>query len=371
MHAFVWALATALVAILLLDLADAPAERNSIPPKLALIASWGIAWLLSWSAFYDIERHFGSTGYETHSRARYVACHARFYLGLVILPVALAWLWCDIAKMVANRYSSVEHLGWVFGGGLLVLCLAFPPLLVRIWPTRPLPEGNLREQLLKCAERAGVKIQQILVWDTHGTMCNAAYAGLLPRWRYILLTDSLLDRLNPHETRAAFCHELGHIRLHHTRTRLAWLTAPLGGWYLANSLGAQLAAHWPTMALAVQASVRSTAPWLELVLTFYLPLATIAILLSWHFRSLSRRMELEADQWAVSNLQYEWGPRQAVAIYRSMLGKVGRGAAAYGSWSHPSMVKRLQSVERSGRAASTSINISPRCGNRHNRYLPN
>lgn len=371
LHWMMWVLATALIGAMLLGAADSPDQLNSITFKLAMVASWGVAWLLSWSAFYDVERHFGSTSYEAHSRARYIACRARFYFGLVIMPATVAWLWCEITYFVATQYAMADHAGWVFVGGLMVFCIAFPPLLVRIWPTRPLPEGELREQLMNGADRAGVEIRQILVWDTHGTMCNAAYTGILRRWNYVLLTDSLLDRLDTHETRAAFYHELAHIRLCHTRKRLTWLAAPLGGWYLASCLGAHLAANWPSTASWLNRFMENNAPWLELALTFYLPLGFVAIFMSLCLRWLSRSLEIEADQWAVSTLQYEWGPNQAVAIYQSMLRKVGRGATARGSWSHPSMVKRLRSVELLGDRVGQCQRILPRYGNRHNRYIPN
>jgi STE24 endopeptidase len=44
---------------------------------------------------------------------------------------------------------------------------------------------------------------------------NACVTGILPRFRYILLSDALLDSLSPHESAAVFGHEIGHVAHRH------------------------------------------------------------------------------------------------------------------------------------------------------------
>src|SRR6202044_2414044 len=39
--------------------------------------------------------------------------------------------------------------------------------------------------------------------------------GILPGFRYVLLTDALVDSLTPHEIAAVFGHEIGHIAHRH------------------------------------------------------------------------------------------------------------------------------------------------------------
>ena len=46
-------------------------------------------------------------------------------------------------------------------------------------------------------------------------MVNACVTGILPRFRYVLLTDALVDSLTPHEIAAVFGHEIGHIAHRH------------------------------------------------------------------------------------------------------------------------------------------------------------
>jgi STE24 endopeptidase len=98
--------------------------------------------------------------------------------------------------------------------GLLVLGMS--PALVRLaWPTRPLPPGPLRDRLEHMARRVGFRCTDILVWDTNQVVVNAGVTGSLPWFRYVLLTDALVEHLGPHEIAAVFGHEIGHIAHRH------------------------------------------------------------------------------------------------------------------------------------------------------------
>jgi STE24 endopeptidase len=98
--------------------------------------------------------------------------------------------------------------------GVMVLVLA--PAFVRIaWPTRSLPPGPLRDRLEHLARRVGFRCTDILVWDTNQVVVNAGVTGSLPWFRYVLLTDALVENLGPHEVAAVFGHEIGHIAHRH------------------------------------------------------------------------------------------------------------------------------------------------------------
>ena len=46
-------------------------------------------------------------------------------------------------------------------------------------------------------------------------MVNACVTGILPGFRYVLLTDALIESLSPLEIAAVFGHEIGHIAHRH------------------------------------------------------------------------------------------------------------------------------------------------------------
>jgi STE24 endopeptidase len=73
----------------------------------------------------------------------------------------------------------------------------------------------LRDRLERLSARFGFRYADILIWETEGSIVNAGVTGALPWYRYVLLTDALIDGLDQHEVAAVFGHEVGHIRHRH------------------------------------------------------------------------------------------------------------------------------------------------------------
>ncbi len=150
------------------------------------------------------------------SAIRYVVGQARQSLGMV-LPAALIFAFGqDLARVIwPTKVADPDfQLGLmiVLGGGVLVLAPAFVRLS---WPTYSLPPGPLRDRLERVAARYRFRCSDILVWDTDGAAVNAGVTGASPWYRYVLLTDALIDGLNDHEIAAVFGHEVGHARHRH------------------------------------------------------------------------------------------------------------------------------------------------------------
>jgi STE24 endopeptidase len=187
---------------------------------LLILLPYFVAQLLGWWGLYGAERALAPSGrHDSGSRVtlgRFLALKARQSLGLVLPGVLVFSLGHDLARQ--------NWPGWAGGGwaplagmaamGLLVLVLS--PLFVRLaWPTRPLPPGPLRDRLEHLARRFGFRCTDILVWDTGHVLVNAGVTGALPWFRYVLLTDALIDTMNPLEVAAVFGHEIGHIAHRH------------------------------------------------------------------------------------------------------------------------------------------------------------
>ena len=175
---------------------------------------WGLAWG-DRSSRADLDPRLGSAA-RPPSTARYVLNRARQSLGMV-LPAALIFaLGQDLARRAAPGRASDPNfqLGLMvtLGGSVLILAPAFVRLS---WPTRPLPAGPLRDRLERVAARFRFRCTDILVWDTGGAVVNAGVTGATPWYRYVLLTDALIDGLNDHEVAAVFGHEVGHARHRH------------------------------------------------------------------------------------------------------------------------------------------------------------
>jgi STE24 endopeptidase len=187
---------------------------------LLILLPYFLAQFLGWWGLYAAERALRPAGRyglgQVANLGRFLTLKVRQSLGLVLPGLLVFSLGQDLARQQWPR--------WVSGGwaplvgmacmGLLVLVLS--PLFVRLaWPTRPLPPGPLRDRLEHLAKRYGFRCTDILVWDTGHVLVNAGVTGALPWFRYVLLTDALIENLNPLEVAAVFGHEIGHIAHRH------------------------------------------------------------------------------------------------------------------------------------------------------------
>ncbi len=216
-----------------------------------LIAAAPAFALLVWSyrILYPIDKRIraaslmrdldeGRPVYAFPSRRRYVLSIVRNNLSIMALPLVLILGWAELldrAVLVLDipptATAALVVPGVQLVGALTIFAL-IPPLMVRVWDTVRIPPGELRDGLESLARTHGVRVRDFLIWRTGGMMLNAAVIGLIPRLRYIVLTDALLDHLPEREVEAVAAHEVAHVRHHH----MVWLavsvlaSAMLAGW---------------------------------------------------------------------------------------------------------------------------------------------
>lgn len=111
---------------------------------------------------------------------------------------------------------------WVWGFAATfsfqILMLALYPRLILPLFNRltPLPEGELRERLVKLGERAGFTMTQLQVMDgsKRSTHSNALFSGF-GRFRRAILYDTLIEQMEAPELEAVLAHEIGHSKCNH------------------------------------------------------------------------------------------------------------------------------------------------------------
>ena len=146
------------------------------------------------------------------------------------------------------------------------------------WRTEPLPESALRDRLQALADRAGVRIADILVWRTNVTIANGCMVGVVAPLRYILVTDALLLSLAPEEIEAVFAHEVAHIKFRHV------------GLYMLLALGGASAA----LVAGGLAAMAHTSFWTQNLVVG----AVLAVYWGVGFGYVSRRCEQQCDLYA-------------------------------------------------------------------------
>jgi Zn-dependent protease with chaperone function len=264
-------------------------------------------------------RLFGNPGWARRSRD----FQLRMFLSMLLPFVLLALL---SGAVQANATWEVYLQEVIFLEAIFVVLLGtvalliLPRLLTLIWNTQSMPAGETRAALEQLRQRAGLRLRDLMLWNTGGLMPNAMIVGLIPGTRRVLMTDALLDMSGPDEVEAVFGHELGHAKGHHGLLLGAYaLGAVFAGDYLVSSLAPPLA---------------NSLGWDAEGITVVLLLLVMAVLAR-GFGSFSRLFEMEADLISMSIT----GNLGATA---NMLLKVtAPGAIDRKSWRHPSTRSRV------------------------------
>jgi len=221
-----------------------------------------------------------------------LALRARQSAGLVMPVVLIFVVRQDLCPRLWPQWHQSPAAEPIELAVLGLLVLAISPLFIRLaWPTRSLPAGPLRNRLERVARRVGFRFNDLLVWDTGHLMVNACVTGVLPNFRYVLLTDALIDSLSPVEVAAVFGHELGHVAHRHL---------PFFGFFFLGSLGLLALA---TRVVALPPAWFEGLPWIPAdqiarvgeFAEAALILGSLGVFFWLVFGHLSRRFERQAD----------------------------------------------------------------------------
>ena len=202
------------------------APFTTIPTLLAML------FLLLFVFYLAIVWTFAYDPYEKLyradiSRQTYVYSNISFSI-----PVLLPWLFlsgiADIIRALPfeapkNFLSTTEGEVSYFLFFLFGVAIIGPALIQKFWRCKPLEGGYYRNRIEHLCRRAELAYADILYWPIFGgKMITAGVMGLVKKFRYILVTDSLLRLLEPEEIDAVIAHEIGHIKKKHLLFYLAF-----------------------------------------------------------------------------------------------------------------------------------------------------
>lgn len=268
-----------------------------IGPPMLLLASlwWSIQPLEARLREAMLYRHIesGAPIYEMPTRVQFVWGHIRHNVLIVVMPILLVSLWDDLLDLIdrhvtASAWTSCEPaFRWV---GVVVVFVASPVVLMRLWSTIRIADGPLVATLVEMCSRHRVRIRGPFLWRTHGSMVNGAVLGAFWPMRYLLLTDALLERLDAHQVEGVLAHEVAHVKRRH----LIWLGVCVVASVLATAWTIALLAHGA--GVDPQSDVAGVAASAAGLL--------VAILV---FGFVSRRFEWQADAFAACDLSVSRG----------------------------------------------------------------
>jgi Zn-dependent protease with chaperone function len=281
--------------------------------------------MLSWVPLYRIDRKLRAGAWTLRE---YVEWHVRQHVLFVLAPFAVLVTVADgLGHLPWSREIERMRLDWVIAIATMGALFVFSPHLIRhVWKTRRMEDGALRERLAALLGRAKMSCRDILVWDTlGGQVVNACVTGIIAPARYVMVTDALVESLSAEEIEGVFAHEIGHVRRRHIVT------------YGVFSLG--FVAVLMLVEAASKFAGKPGAGWQEAAsLENALVLAAAGLYWGVGFGFVSRRMELEADVYAVELTQ-------DTASFVNALERIsyfGGRARTANSWRHYSIARRTE-----------------------------
>jgi len=266
----------------------------SAPAMASFAVALGIAlWLadlpLAWRRQFRLEARFG---FNTTTTKVWITDRAKE----LALSIVIGWpILALIFKLAARAGAWWWLWAWIcttaFQAALTVLA---PALILPLFNTfSPLPEGPLRERLLKLGQRTGFRATQIQVMDgsRRSRHSNAFFTGF-GRFRRIVLFDTLISQLAEPELEAVLAHEIGHYKKRHVPIMLAASAlTTLAGFYVLSWLAR---ADWFCRAFRFDSGGFAPA-----LLIFGLLAGTVMFWLAPLGRAWSRHCEYQADAYAV------------------------------------------------------------------------
>lgn len=204
--------------------------------ELTILSPFLIAEVLGWWGLYPAARAARVIG-TSSGAGPFLLRKARTSFGMILPAVVLFWAGSSLSRRLLGEAASSPLVQVSMMAALGALLLVISPAFVRLtWPARPLPAGPLRDRLERMAQRFGFRFTDILLWDTDGSVFNAVVTGASPHFRYVLLSDALVDHLDDHEIAAVFGHEMGHIRHRHLASFGLFFLGSLGVMALVGQL---------------------------------------------------------------------------------------------------------------------------------------
>ena len=290
-----------------------PEVVAALPFVAAVLAYWHQLYPLDKAvraSIHAVDPSAEASPVPAWTRRQHIGFNVRHNLLFVAAPAALLILATDLLGRLDHALppAALAGVGLAFSG---LVFLAAPLLIVRLWVTTRLPEGELRTALEETCRALRVRFREIMLWRTGGVIANAAVLGLVGRARYVLLTDALVDHLSEAELEAVFAHEAGHVVHHHI---LYMVVMTIGLSMLLSAVG-EAGVHAGLL----------TSRWND-----YVMLGAMATAWLPSFGYLSRRLEWQADAFAAAWMSRRMSGRgpgltlEGVCVFNEALSQVAR-----------------------------------------------
>jgi len=298
-------------------------------------------WYYGYPAYYA----FFSCPVE---RWPYVASNLKLNLP-ILFPWAILTVCYDLLALLTwpsiKKIFDTQIGQFLFFAVFLTLLVLFlPPLIKYWWGCSALPETEKKEAMVNFLREAGFKYRDIVSWPIlEGHIMTAGVMGLLPKFRYILVTDSLINILSEEELKAVMAHEMGHIRYRHILFYVLFLLGFMAISFGLFDLFFYLMALQPSLLTLLNSQKELQSGIFYLLLS--LPIILSIIL---YFRYIMgffmRNFERQADLYSAKLI----GTVEPTIRSLEKIAHVSGQSRHHPSWHHFSIAERVEFLWRSG-----------------------
>jgi STE24 endopeptidase len=250
-----------------------------------------------------------------------------------------------LVALIVYIYQLVPNYFWLLAFGVitlfgLLMSFFYSDIIVPLFNKQtPLPEGELRTEIEKFAQKAGFGLKNIYIIDgsKRSTKANAYFTGFGSKKR-IVLYDTLLDKMTNEEIVAILSHEIGHYKNRHLLKSL--LVALPSNLLLFTLLGIILKSKIFAQVLGCE-----TPSFHINALSFAILYTPVSELLELVGNILSRKHEFEADNFAKS---YGFAPALVNSLKKlssaSLSNLTPHPLSVFFNYSHPTLLQRVENL---------------------------
>lgn len=226
--------------------------------------------------------------YLNEKQTAYEFFRARMTFPILFFPPMIIWMAAEDLFQQNPEFAEVQDMQTFIIAPLFFIALYIlsPKLFNWAWHANPSENKELEQDIIDISEKSGTPVSGVKVWDTFNeSIPNAAVAGLFKKYRYVYITNYLLELFNPSQVKSVLAHELGHLRLGHIWT------------YMIFSLDVVL------LSVGTKMSIYLNAPYLlsgHEIISSVLEIVIFLALFVLVFTAIARTSEYQADAFAAT-----------------------------------------------------------------------
>ncbi len=282
------------------------------------------------------------------------------------LPILFPWLilsfvydllalspWPGFNAFMDSVYGQMIF----FAAFISLLMVILPKFIQRWWGCMPLAPSEKGELLRGFLAEKGFKYRGLLTWPIfEGRMMTAGIMGILPRYRYILVTDSLLEALSADELKAVLAHEMGHAKYRHLLFYVLFFIGFMALSFGLADMSIYLAFLHPGVIELIGSDEARSVSLLYLIVSFPM-LISLLIYFRYVMGFFMRNFERQADLYSAAVMGTPIFTIRSLEKIAFFSGK----SRALPSWHHFSIKQRVEYLVRAYR--------EPGLAKHHNRFV--